>query len=258
MASANYISLMAGLAAFGALGLALPAHANLSESQAPESQALDDSWVPTLSTLEGTPNLLAGNSLEAVDSTAAATLLQPVNQDDDLGFSSLDGSHLDLALGYGTLDTSALSDTAPELAQVTPVTPGPLPSAYVGVGGNLGFVSNESAVGDWGFAVLSKFDLGTPRFSLRPSLLVSESNTSVTVPVTFNFNQYQVAGFRFQPFAGVGADIGDSTSLLLNAGADIPLNQLFTLNTTANFRVTSGFGFGLTVGVGYTIPWFID
>jgi len=259
MVSAKYFSLIAGLAALAAVGTALPAQAD-----ALGSQSFEDSLVPDLANLDLELDLLTSSEVvtssevdNTVADTSAATLMQPTEANDDLTFSSFDGSLIDLALESSTINSEALGNDSPELAQITPVSPGPIPSAYLGVGGNLGFVSNDSAVGDWGFAVISKFDLG-PRFSVRPSFLVSERDTSFTIPLTFNFNQYQVGGFRFQPYVGVGADVGSSTALLINAGADYPLSPQFTLNTNANFRVTSGFGFGLAVGVGYTIPWFTD
>jgi hypothetical protein len=69
-----------------------------------------------------------------------------------------------------------------QVAQVTrPLYEGVTPF-YVGVGGNIGIIeSDESATGDFGFSVISKISLG-PRFALRPSLVITENRTSLTVP----------------------------------------------------------------------------
>jgi hypothetical protein len=80
---------------------------------------------------------------------------------------------------------------------------------------------------------------------------------SILVPVTYDLSSYSgdVAGFRFLPYAGVGASYqdgdGEDFNLLLTAGTDIPLSQQFTLNAQANVGVLNDTNFGVTVGVGY-------
>lgn len=154
---------------------------------------------------------------------------------------------------------AGITDSPVEISQTTRAAYRGIPPAYVGAGGNLGFGDNESAVGDFGFAVISKISLG-PRFALRPGAIIAEDRTSFTVPLTYNFDVYEVRGFRFQPYAGAGADIatdGD-VGLLLNTGVDVPISRDFTLNATGNFRITDGFSFGLILGVGYNFPLIFE
>ncbi len=150
---------------------------------------------------------------------------------------------------------------AQEVAQVTrPLYRGASPF-YLGVGGNVGIIdSNESATGDFGLALISKISLG-PRFSLRPSLVISEDKVSLPVPLTYNFDPISAGeNIAVYPFAGVGADISfdGETGLLLNGGVDIPISRAFTLNAQTNWRVTGDFGLGLILGVGYNFPFFFE
>ena len=157
--------------------------------------------------------------------------------------------------------TTAAGDTVgnpPVIAQATaPLYRGIAP-AYLGVGGNIGIIdSNRSAVGDFAFSVFGKVSLG-PRFAVRPALMISEDRTSVTIPVTFNFNPLQIQGITVAPFIGGGVDISNSTGALVNAGVDIPISQQFTMTAQGNFRVTDDTGLGLLLGVAYNIPLFFE
>ncbi len=122
-------------------------------------------------------------------------------------------------------------------------------SDFIGVGADFGYADNVS------FAVISKFSL-SEQVSLRPSVLVGD-DLSVLVPVTYDFSSYSadVAGFRFLPYAGVGASYqdgdGEDFNLILTAGTDVPLSRQFTLNAQANVGVLNDTDFGVTVGVGY-------
>ena len=131
---------------------------------------------------------------------------------------------------------------------------------YLGIGGNIGVGDDDaSAVGDFAFAAISKISLG-PRFALRPSLLVSENDTSLAVPLTYNLRPVQKNRFTVAPFIGAGVDIafdGD-TGLLLNGGLDVPLSRQFTFNSQANFRITDDFSAGLILGVAYNLPIFFE
>ncbi len=150
-------------------------------------------------------------------------------------------------------------DEGVDVAQVTRGSYGSVSPAYLGIGGNLGIGDADSAVGDFGFAVVSKISLG-PRFSVRPSFLLSERFSNFTVPITFNLNTMRLAGFRFQPYIGGGVDVpfNGNTAFLVNAGADVPISRDFTLNTNANWRVTSGFALGVTFGLGYNFPFIFE
>jgi hypothetical protein len=148
-----------------------------------------------------------------------------------------------------------------EVAQVTrPLYRGASPF-YLGVGGNIGIIdSNESATGDFGFALISKISLG-PRFSLRPSLVISEDKVSLPIPLTYNFDPISAGeNIAVYPFAGIGADVsfdGD-VGFLINGGVDIPISRDFTLNAQTNWRVTGDFGLGIILGVGYNFPFFFE
>ena len=145
-----------------------------------------------------------------------------------------------------------------EVAQVTrPLYRGVTPF-YIGVGGNIGIVdSDKSAVGDFGFNIISKISLG-PRFAVRPSVQFSEDEISVAIPVTYNFNPIDVGQFSIYPSLGGGVDIGDDVGLLINGGVDIPISRAFTLNSQINWRVSEDTGVGLSLGVAYNFPVFFE
>ncbi|MEO1069693.1 MAG: beta-Ig-H3/fasciclin, partial [Cyanobacteria bacterium J06638_6] len=132
--------------------------------------------------------------------------------------------------------------------------------AYLGVGGNIGIGNRgQTGVSSFGFNVISKISLG-PRFSLRPGVTITNDRSSFTIPLTYNFNTLSFSGFRAQPYVGAGVDVPTSgdVGLLVNAGADVPISRDFTLNGAANFRVTSGFGLGISLGVGYNFPFIFE
>jgi hypothetical protein len=147
--------------------------------------------------------------------------------------------------------TYPIAEDSQELAQARRRTRNTVNSpSFIGIGGDFGYA------GDASFAVISKFSV-SDKVSLRPSVLIGD-DLSVLVPVTYDFSSYStdVAGFRFLPYAGVGASYQDSSdnenfNLLLAAGADVPLSRQFTLNAQANVGVLNGTDFGVTVGVGY-------
>jgi hypothetical protein len=264
MAYLKHFSLMLGAAAVVA-GVTLPAQAD-SVSTATEAAE------PTLELTQS--NLGEGESVpadvsaavepaEAVGAVATqgvgseASLLLP--EASTLTNSEFDAADIESILAAATVETAPEATDSLDLAQSTSGAYGGVAPAYLGVGGNLGIVSNDGAVGDFGFTVLSKISLG-PRFALRPSFIISESDTSLTIPLTYNFNTASLAGFRFQPYVGAGVDIpfGSDVGVLIDAGADIPISRDFTINTAANMRVTGGFGLGLSVGVGYNFPFIFE
>lgn len=155
-------------------------------------------------------------------------------------------------------ETSETEADGQQVAQVTrPLFRG-APPFYIGIGGNIGIVdSDESAVGDFGFNIISKISLG-PRFSVRPVGSFSEDDVSVAIPVTYNFNPFDVGDFNLYPAAGVGVDIGDDIALLVNAGLDVPISRRFTVNGQFNIRTTDDFGVGLSLGVAYNFPFFFE
>lgn len=150
-------------------------------------------------------------------------------------------------------------DQTQEVAQLItrPLDRGVAPF-YVGVGGNIGIVdSDESAVGDFGFNLISKVSLG-PRFSIRPTASFSEEDVSVAIPLTYNFNPLEVGAFDIHPAAGIGIDIGDDIGFLVNGGIDVPISRQFTVNGQINWRATSDIGLGVSLGVAYNFPFFFE
>ncbi|MEL6398615.1 MAG: hypothetical protein AAFO87_02590 [Cyanobacteria bacterium J06607_6] len=163
-------------------------------------------------------------------------------------------------LAAGT-ESAAATETLAQgeaVAQVTrPLYRGVTPF-YVGFGGNIGIVdSDKSAVGDFGFNIISKISLG-PRFAVRPSVQFSEDEVSVAIPVTYNFNPIDTGRFSIYPSLGGGIDIGSDLGLLINGGVDIPISRAFTLNSQINWRVTEDTGLGLSLGVAYNFPVFFE
>ena len=130
-------------------------------------------------------------------------------------------------------------------------------SSYVGIGGNIGIGSGDTALGNGSFTVISKIGL-TRNFSVRPSVLFGNS-TTILVPITYDFSFGEgptgSLGFRAAPYLGVGAAIstGNETKvgLLLTGGIDVPLSSQFTATAAVNASVTGKAAVGILVGVGY-------
>ncbi|WP_228052390.1 hypothetical protein [Nodosilinea sp. LEGE 07298] len=166
---------------------------------------------------------------------------------------------IESALLAATVEAAPEATDSIDLAQATPTTVSVSPN-YLGVGGNIGIGNrSDSALSSFGFNIISKISLG-PRFSVRPGATITNDRSGFTIPVTYNFNTISYSGFLAQPYAGIGVEIPTSgdIGLLLNAGADIPISSNFTLNAVSNFRVTSGFALGISLGVAYNFPFFFD
>lgn len=196
--------------------------------------------------------------LSSASASASALLSNPaevsfqVNEESLLSFN---GAGLESVLNS---TTETLSEGV-ELAQASRRGYGSVSPAYLGVAGNLGFGDPDSAIGDFAFNVISKISLG-PRFSLRPGFFISERYTNFAIPLTYNFNTLRARNVVFQPYIGAGVDVpfNGNTALMLNTGVDVPISRAFTLNGAANFRVTSGFGVGFSLGVGYNFPFIFE
>lgn len=241
--------------------------------------------VAEATSLETPSSLISESELETASETASAdgdvseTTLsettievnQLANQPLDIAtFDSaeltFDGAATSAEAFFEATETAETSETAADedgqkvaqLAQVTrPLYRGAAPF-YVGIGGNIGAIeSDESAVGDFSFTIISKISLG-PRFSVRPLGSFSEDDVSVAIPLTYNFNPIDIADFNLYPSAGVGVDIGDEIGLLVNGGVDLPISRDFTLNGQINWRATSDTGLGISFGVGYNFPFFFE
>lgn len=287
------LSALAGVAAAATLISALPAQANAQahvetqpaetlvevatpdgaetlatethELVKPVAEVIPPEAIPT----EAITEIAPGESSEVVeaipaDAATTADLLAetavPVafhlSDDALIGFGH---AGLQAALNESLTEATPTLHEGVEMAQAARRPYNPVSPAYLGVAGNVGFGNPDSAIGDFGVNVISKISLG-PRFALRPGFFISERFTNFAVPLTYNFNTLSARGVRFQPYVGAGVDVpfNGNTALMLNAGADVPISRAFTLNAATNMRVTSGFGLGISLGVGYNIPFIFQ
>ena len=279
MAYSKRVSLLMGLAAMTAVGVALPVQASEAEAEGldavlaaeegeinfeqddPTTQLVDQVNLST----EVLPDV--NNDLSPITDEAMgeANLLLPeqtaqTSLIDGTGLLAFETAGIDVALESSTVEANPSGFDDADLAQITRGRYGSVAPMYLGVGGNIGIGDrDETGVASFGFSVISKVSLG-PRFSVRPGVLVTNQSTSFTVPLTYNFNTLEFANFRFQPYVGAGVDIptGADIGLLINAGADVPISRDFTLNAVSNWRVTGGFGLGITLGVGYNFPFIFE
>lgn len=145
------------------------------------------------------------------------------------------------------------------LAQTT-VSPGRSTqsgSSYVGIGGNIGIGTGDTALGRGSFAVISKIGL-TQNFSVRPSVLFGDS-TTILVPVTYDFSfgegPTSNLGFSAAPYLGAGVSIStgnnSNVGFLLTGGIDVPLSSQFTATAAVNASLSGNTAVGILVGVGY-------
>ncbi len=213
---------------------------------------------------EGTSELV--EAIPADAATTAGLLTEPAVpvafQISEDALISFDNAGLQSALNESITESAPTLDEGVEgveLAQSSRRGYASVSPAYLGVAGNVGFGDPDSAIGDFGVNVISKISLG-PRFSLRPGFFISERFTNFAIPLTYNFNVLSARGVRFQPYVGAGVDVpfNGNTALMLNAGADVPISRAFTLNAATNVRVTSGFGLGFSLGVGYNLPFIFE
>lgn len=160
----------------------------------------------------------------------------------------------------------APADAPQEIAQIQPVVPGRTTRtgpSYIGIGGNIGIGTGDTALGEGSFAVFSKIGL-TNFISVRPSVLVS-NNPTILLPVTIDFIPgvtgvtegvaAQVTGLQVSPYAGVGAAIstGDNSAVdfLATAGVDVPLSPQVTATASISASLFDNTAVGILLGVGY-------
>jgi len=284
MAYSKCVFGLMGLAAVTAVGVALPAQASIAESEGidavPAAETVEINTVEinfndglTAQSTEQTLNSLdlpaePADTLPGIvqeDHSSANLLMseQPVRNyvwADQSALLAFETAGIETALESSVIEATPSDLDTTDLAQIIRGRYDAVSPMYLGVGGNIGIGNREdSGVASFGFSVISKVSLG-PRFSVRPGVLVTNQNTSFTVPLTYNFNNLEFANFRFQPYVGAGVDIpsGGDIGLLVSAGADVPISRDFTLNAVSNWRVTSGFGLGITIGVGYNFPFIFE
>lgn len=141
--------------------------------------------------------------------------------------------------------------------RVSPFTP----TAYIGVGVNLGLGSGNSALSQGRFVVYGKLGF-TENISLRPAILVG-NETTFLIPVTYDFPLQAADAIQpvsFVPYLGGGAIIASGSGnnnlgFLLTGGVDFPLSRDFTATAALNVGfVRSTTDFGILLGIAYNIP----
>ncbi|WP_156119710.1 hypothetical protein [Leptolyngbya sp. KIOST-1] len=272
MAYLKQVSLVLGLAA--AAGMASPALAQTELS----NLELTDSVLAEVEVLPAAIESAAGNPVEAAEpvetaeaeeidaigvaqATASEASLLALPEANTFSSNGLfDTADIESALMAATIEAAPEATNSIDLAQVTAPGAVAVSPAYVGVGGNIGVGNRgDSALSSFGFNIISKISLG-PRFSVRAGATATNDRWGFTIPITYNFNPGTYGGVLAQPYVGAGVEIPTSgdIGLLVNAGADVPISPNFTLNGVANFRLTSGFALGISLGVGYNFPFFFD
>lgn len=288
MAYTKHVSILLGLAAMTTVGSALPAQAGMTESgnlgslsaSEPFDATLSESFQPAnveflAETVDTSASEVSSPDVPAVAETttleagaldtASALMTAPegvapavwVDENSLLAFQE---AGIDTVLNSSSIESEGGLLDGTEIAQSYQSLYQGVSPFYLGVGGNIG-IGNRDATGvaSFGFNVISKIGLG-PRFALRPSMTVTNQSTSFVIPLTYNFNVVELAGFRMQPYLGVGADIptGADVGLIFDAGLDVPISRDFTLNAVTNVRVIDGFGMGISLGVAYNFPFFFE
>ncbi len=141
--------------------------------------------------------------------------------------------------------------------RVSPFTP----TAYIGIGVNLGLGSGDSALSDGRFVVYGKVGF-TENISLRPAILVG-NETTFLIPVTYDFPIQAADAIQpvsFVPYLGGGAIIASGSGnnnlgFLLTGGVDFPISRDFTATAALNVGfVRSTTDFGILLGIAYNIP----
>jgi hypothetical protein len=283
MAYSKRVYSLMSLAAVTAVGATLPAQASVAESKGVDAvlaaetveinvdggvlaQAVEQSVDKTVPSAELPAEPQDITTINVVEEAGEANLLLPDEPDQsvvidfDSELLAFDNVSCTTVVENPSGEAVPSNFEESDLAQVTRGRYNEVAPMYLGAGGNIGIGNrDDSGVASFGFSVISKVSLG-PRFSVRPGVLVTNQSTSFTVPLTYNFNTLEFANFRFQPYVGAGVDIptGSNVGLLINAGADVPISRDFTLNAVSNWRVTSGFGLGITLGVGYNFPFIFE
>lgn len=141
--------------------------------------------------------------------------------------------------------------------RISPFTP----TAYIGVGVNLGLGSGNSDLSEGRFLVYGKLGF-TQNISLRPAILLG-NETTFLIPVTYDFPLQSADAIQpvsFVPYLGGGVIIAsgsgnNNVGLLLSGGVDFPISRDFTATAGLNVGfVRSTTDFGILLGIAYNIP----
>ena len=150
----------------------------------------------------------------------------------------------------------------PDTSNVSPGRSTRSGSSYIGVGGNIGLGSGNTALGESSFSVFSKVGL-TRNVSVRPGVLVND-NPTILLPLTLDFTPRITGateglsseiGRRVSPFIGAGIAISTandaSVDFLATAGVDVTISRRFTGTAAVNATLFDNPAVGLQLGIGY-------
>jgi hypothetical protein len=165
-----------------------------------------------------------------------------------------------LLLPHAAAAQTVDSQTADDLAQVE-IDPGRATRSgpsYIGIGGNIGF-GGDTALGETGFTVYSKVGL-TRNISVRPSVVLSDNDPAILVPVTVDLPITFTAEsgdvrVSAAPYVGGGVAISTGsdglTRALVVAGVDVPVADRVTANANVNVAFFDETEVGIRLGAGY-------
>ena len=135
--------------------------------------------------------------------------------------------------------------------------------SYLGLGGNIGIESEETALGDGGFSLVGRTAF-TKNISLHSSTVFGDDNVSAFA-LTFGVPIFKSATSDLElvyPFVGGGIAIEDlfgdfNVDGLVTTGVDVPILE----RVTGTARLNLGFAeddpdVGLLLGVGYNFSLF--
>lgn len=175
----------------------------------------------------------------------------PVNQPINLSQVSTSAGDITPPQPSSTILSQRVGD------RVSPFTP----TAYIGIGANLGLGNGNSSLSQGRFVVYGKLGF-TENISVRPAILLG-NETTVLIPVTYDFPLQAADAIQpvsFVPYLGGGAIIASGSGnnnlgFLLTGGVDFPISRDFTATAGLNVGfIRSTTDFGILLGVAYNIP----
>lgn len=135
------------------------------------------------------------------------------------------------------------------------------PTAYIGVGVNIGVGSGNTDLSQGRFLVYGKLGF-TPNISLRPAVLLG-NQTTFLIPLTYDFPLQAADAIQpvsYVPYLGGGVIVAsgsgnNNVGFLLSGGVDFPISRDFTATAGLNVGfVRSSTDFGILLGIAYNIP----
>ncbi len=197
-----------------------------------------------------TPNAAA--TIEQTSATPSLIALTPPNS--PINLSEVSTSAVDIAPLPATRNSLLAQRTSDRISSFTP-------TAYIGVGVNLGVGSGNSDLSEGRFLVYGKLGF-TQNISLRPAVLLG-NQTTFLIPVTYDFPLQAADAIQpvsFVPYVGGGVIIAsgsgnNNVGLLLSGGVDFPISRDFTATAGLNVGfVRNSTDFGILLGIAYNIP----